>query len=79
MYSIMAWISFDIFRTLGFNDTKQLKPEQIFKHRDEISAADWVLYPERKRALTPLILKGSEPFYSILRWAPSPRVPYLAL
>ncbi|GAA4093023.1 hypothetical protein [Zhongshania borealis] len=42
----MAWISFDIFRTLGFNDTKQLKPEQIFKHRDEISAADWVLYPE---------------------------------
>jgi len=51
MYSIMAWISFDIFRTLGFNDTKQLKPEQIFKHRDEISAADWVLYPERKRAL----------------------------
>lgn len=42
----MAWISFDIFRTLGFNDTKQLKPEQIFKHREEISAADWVLYPE---------------------------------
>jgi len=42
----MAWISFDIFRTLGFNDTKQLKPEQIFKHKDEISAADWVLYPE---------------------------------
>jgi ribosomal protein S6--L-glutamate ligase len=42
----MAWISFDIFRTLGFNDTKQLKPEQIFKHRDEISNADWVLYPE---------------------------------
>ena len=42
----MAWISFDIFRTLGFDDTKQLKPEQIFKHKDEISAADWVLYPE---------------------------------
>ncbi len=42
----MAWISFDIFRTLGFNDTKQLKPEQIFKHRDEISSANWVLYPE---------------------------------
>jgi ribosomal protein S6--L-glutamate ligase len=42
----MAWISFDIFRTLGFNDTKQLIPEQIFKHREEISAADWVLYPE---------------------------------
>ncbi|MFT5887483.1 MAG: ribosomal protein S6--L-glutamate ligase [Zhongshania sp.] len=42
----MAWISFDIFRTLGFNDTKQLKPEQIFKHKDEISSADWVLYPE---------------------------------
>jgi ribosomal protein S6--L-glutamate ligase len=42
----MAWISFDIFRTLGFDNTKQLKPEQIFKHRDEIGSADWVLYPE---------------------------------
>ncbi|MBW2941020.1 ATP-grasp domain-containing protein [Zhongshania aquimaris] len=42
----MAWISFDVFRTLGFNDTLQLKPEQIFKHKDDITSADWVLYPE---------------------------------
>ncbi|CAA0104073.1 Ribosomal protein S6--L-glutamate ligase [Zhongshania aliphaticivorans] len=42
----MAWISFDIFRTLGFNDTTQLKPEQIFKYKDDISSAEWVLYPE---------------------------------
>lgn len=41
----MAWVSFDVFRTLGFADTLQLKPEQIFNHRDEISAADWVLFP----------------------------------
>ncbi len=43
---IMAWISFDIFRTLGFPDTLQLKPGEVFRHRDEISAADWVLFPE---------------------------------
>lgn len=43
---IMAWISFDIFRTLGFADTKQLKPVDVFRHREEISAADWVLFPE---------------------------------
>ena len=42
----MAWISFDVFRTLGFNDTLQLKAEHIFKHKDDITAADWVLYPE---------------------------------
>jgi ribosomal protein S6--L-glutamate ligase len=42
----MAWISFDVFRTLGFNDTLQLKPEQIFKHKEDITSADWVLYPE---------------------------------
>ncbi|MFT4998714.1 MAG: ribosomal protein S6--L-glutamate ligase, partial [Flavobacteriales bacterium] len=42
----MAWISFDIFRTLGFSDTLQLKPDQIFKHKDDISRADWVLFPQ---------------------------------
>lgn len=42
----MAWVSFDIFRTLGFADTLQLKPEQLFKYRDQIGAADWVLFPE---------------------------------
>lgn len=42
----MAWVSFDIFRTLGFADTLQLKPEQLFKFRDDIQAAQWVLFPE---------------------------------
>lgn len=42
----MAWVSFDIFRTLGFADTLQIKPEQLFKFRDEISSASWVLFPE---------------------------------
>ncbi|MBI58520.1 MAG: hypothetical protein CMN83_08730 [Spongiibacter sp.] len=42
----MAWISFDVFRTLGFADTLCLKPGDVFRCRDEISAADWVLYPE---------------------------------
>src|SRR5690554_3197602 len=42
----MAWVSFDIFRTLGFADTLQLKPEQVFTHKSDISSAAWVLYPE---------------------------------
>ncbi|WP_193162559.1 ATP-grasp domain-containing protein [Microbulbifer hainanensis] len=42
----MSWVSFNVFRTLGFADTLQLKPEEVFAHRTEISAADWVLYPE---------------------------------
>lgn len=42
----MGWISFDPLRTLGFPDTRYLKPEQLFSHRDEISRADWVLFPE---------------------------------
>jgi len=42
----MPWVSFNVFRTLGFADTLQLKPEEVFKYRAEISAADWVLFPE---------------------------------
>ena len=42
----MAWVSFDIFRSLGFADTLQLKPEHVFKYRNEISQAQWVLFPE---------------------------------
>lgn len=42
----MAWISFDVFRTLGFADTLQLKPEQLFQYKTEISNADWVLFPQ---------------------------------
>ncbi|MCX2782127.1 hypothetical protein OQJ46_03870 [Microbulbifer thermotolerans] len=42
----MSWVSFNIFRTLGFPDTLQLKPEDVFKYREEISTAEWVLFPE---------------------------------
>lgn len=42
----MAWISFDVFRSLGFVDTQVLKPDDIFRCREDISNADWVLYPE---------------------------------
>ncbi|MBB3046924.1 ribosomal protein S6--L-glutamate ligase [Litorivivens lipolytica] len=41
----MAWISFDVFRTLGFPDTVTLKAEQLFRHKQDISAAEWVLFP----------------------------------
>lgn len=42
----MAWIAFDVFRTLGFANTLQLKPEQLFQYKSEISNADWVLFPQ---------------------------------
>lgn len=42
----MKWISFDVFRTLGFADTLQLKPDQVFQNRSAIEQADWVLFPE---------------------------------
>ena len=45
MQLCMAWISFDVFRTLGFPDTLNLKAEQLFQYKHEISSADWVLFP----------------------------------
>ncbi|MFT5032695.1 MAG: ribosomal protein S6--L-glutamate ligase [Bacteroidia bacterium] len=41
----MVWISFDVFRSLGFADTLQVKPEQVFQYKAEISKAQWVLFP----------------------------------
>ncbi len=41
----MAWISFDVFRTLGFADTLHIKPDQVFQYKAEISQAQWVLFP----------------------------------
>lgn len=41
----MQLISFDPFRTLGFPDTRVLKPEHFFRHQDDLRQADWVLYP----------------------------------
>lgn len=42
----MGWVSFDIFRTLGFDDTVQLKPAAIFQQKELIASAEWVLFPE---------------------------------
>lgn len=42
----MSWISFDALRTLGFTDTRYLKPEQLFAERELIKSAEWVLFPE---------------------------------
>ena len=46
MFLPVAWVSFDVFRTLGFADTQQLKSDEIFKYRGQISEAEWVLFPE---------------------------------
>jgi ribosomal protein S6--L-glutamate ligase len=42
----MKLVSFDVFRTLGFPDTRVLKPEQLMAHKDLLKSADWVLFPE---------------------------------
>lgn len=42
----MNLVSFDIFRTLGLPDTTVLKPDDIFRQKDLLRQADWVLFPE---------------------------------
>lgn len=42
----MKLISFSPCRTLKLPNVKYLKPEDIFKHIEEIKEADWVLFPE---------------------------------
>ncbi|VUD67576.1 Ribosomal protein S6--L-glutamate ligase [Thalassocella blandensis] len=42
----MKLISFDTLRTLHFPLHIQLKPDQIFKYKEQLLDADWVLYPE---------------------------------
>ncbi|MDH7943761.1 hypothetical protein QGM61_07995 [Pseudohongiella sp. SYSU M77423] len=42
----MNLVSFDVFRTLGFPNTTVLKSQDIFQHKELLSHADWVLYPE---------------------------------
>lgn len=42
----MRFVSFDLFRTLGFPETPSLKPEQMFANKDLLTQADWVLFPE---------------------------------
>lgn len=42
----MHLVSFDVFRTLGFPNTRTLKPEHFFRYQAELAGADWVLFPE---------------------------------
>lgn len=42
----MKLVSFDAFRTLRLSGVSILKPENMFRQKDEILAADWVLFPE---------------------------------
>ena len=42
----MHIISFNPFRSLGIPHIKPIKPEAMFCHKEEISKADWILFPE---------------------------------
>lgn len=42
----MSFISFDPMRTIGFPDTVQLKPAQMYAHADALRETRCVLYPE---------------------------------
>ena len=41
----MKLITFDPFRTLGLPGVRYIKPEHMHQHRDELTAADWLLFP----------------------------------
>lgn len=42
----MKLVSFDAFRTLRLTEARYIKPELFFTHLNEVSEADWVLFPE---------------------------------
>jgi ribosomal protein S6--L-glutamate ligase len=42
----MRLITFDALRCLDIPGTRYIKPELMFRHKDEIKEADWVLFPE---------------------------------
>lgn len=42
----MRFISFDPFRSVGIPNVTYVKPELIFKERDLVNSADWILFPE---------------------------------
>ncbi|HET7658154.1 MAG TPA: hypothetical protein VFK37_07655 [Bacillales bacterium] len=42
----MKSITFNPLRTIGIPNLRYLKPEQMFKCKDEIKEADWLLFPE---------------------------------
>ena len=42
----MRLITFDALRCLDIAGVRYLKPELMFRHRDDIQAADWILFPD---------------------------------
>jgi ribosomal protein S6--L-glutamate ligase len=50
----MQLVSFDALRTLSFPAHTYVKPELYLRHRDQIEAADWLLFPEYWQ-LNPLV------------------------
>ncbi|ERP90378.1 alpha-L-glutamate ligase [Alcanivorax sp. P2S70] len=38
-------VTFDPFRTLGLPGVRYIKPEHMQQHREELAAADWLLFP----------------------------------
>ena len=42
----MRLLTFDALRCLDIPDTRYIKPELMFRHKDEIKDADWILFPE---------------------------------
>ena len=41
----MRLLSFDLLRCSGIPSVSYLKPEHLFRRRDDLLAADWVLFP----------------------------------
>jgi len=42
----MRLVSFNPYRTLGLPGVAYLKPEELFRRRELVASADWVLFPE---------------------------------
>jgi len=42
----MRLVSFNPYRTLGLPGVTYLKPEELFARREQVAAADWILFPE---------------------------------
>ena len=42
----MQCVSFDAYRTLNLSNVQYIKPSHTLKHKADIQAADWVLFPE---------------------------------
>ncbi|BCR03762.1 hypothetical protein DESUT3_08310 [Desulfuromonas versatilis] len=42
----MRLVSFNPYRSLGLPGVRYIKPELALRHKDEVKAADWALFPE---------------------------------